>query len=408
MSESTELAPNLLTATETPASPVVAARRGVHDMTQGSVRGHVVRMMLFVLAGVTLQTLYGLVDIYWVGRLGKEAVAAVALSSNLMFLALAVTQMLSVGCAALVSQAAGRKAHGEVQHVFNQAQCLATCAGALFLALTLSFRDTYADQLSGDAATAELAKSFLLPFIPALALQFTMVGLGSALRGIGDMKPGLIAQSASVIFNMVLAPFLVFGWVSGHPLGVAGAALATLISTAGAVVGLAIYMVRGKTFLRLSFADWRPDFAVWRRMVGIGLPAGAEFLLTVITMGAVYVVIRPFGSEAQAAYGIGSRLFQAGLMPAVAIGFSVAAVVGQNFGSGAFARVREARRESGKLALAFMVLFTALFQFAAEPIMGSSQRRPRWSRQASDTSGSCRSPMWGAASCSCRAACSRG
>src|ERR1700753_535483 len=93
---------------------------GIHDMTAGPVRAHLVRMMWFVLAGMAVQTLYGLVDIYWVGRLGKQAVAAVALSSNLMFVALALTQTLSVGCVALVSQAAGKKANAEVQRLFNQ------------------------------------------------------------------------------------------------------------------------------------------------------------------------------------------------------------------------------------------------------------------------------------------------
>ena len=379
MTKSNELTietPSKLAAPEASVVEAPGPPRGVHDMTTGSVRGHVVRMMLFVLAGVTLQTLYGLVDIYWVGKLGKEAVAAVALSSNLMFLSLAVTQTLSVGCVALVSQAAGKKEHAEVQHLFNQAQCLATCAGGLFLVATFAFLSTYAEKLSGDAATAELAKGFLVAFLPALALQFTLVGLGSALRGIGDMKPGLVAQTASVLCNMVLAPFLVFGWIGGHPLGVRGASLATLISTIGAVIGLAIYLMRGKTFLRLSFADWRPDFRVWGKMLGIGLPAGTEFLLTTVTIGAVYVVVRPFGSEAQAGYGIGSRLFQAGLMPAVAISFSVAAVVGQNFGSRAFARVREARRESSKLTLGFMVLFTALFQLVAEPIVAAFSASP--------------------------------
>ena len=94
----------------------------VFDMTKGSIRGHVGRMMLFVLAGLAFQTLYSLADIYWVSRLGKQAVAAVALSTNLMFVAIALTQMLSVGCVALVAQAAGRKENEEVQRLFNQSQ----------------------------------------------------------------------------------------------------------------------------------------------------------------------------------------------------------------------------------------------------------------------------------------------
>ncbi|WP_437533405.1 MATE family efflux transporter [Sorangium sp. So ce726] len=342
---------------EAPSAP-----RGVHDMTQGSPRAHVVRVMLFILVGMAIQTLYGLIDIYWVGRLGKEAVAAVAISSNLMFVAMAVTQMLSVGCVALVSQAAGRKEHGEVQRLFNQVQSLSTWAGALFLVLGLALRRTYAERLSGDAVTAELASTFLSAFIPALALQFTMVGLGSALRGIGDMKPGLVAQTASVVLNMVIAPFLVFGWISGRPLGVLGAALATLIATAAAVAGLAVYLLRGKTFLRLRLADWEPDLATWRKVFGIGLPSGAEFLLLGVTMGVIYAVTRPFGSEAQAGFGIGLRLMQAGFMPAVAISFAAAAVVGQNYGSRAYARVRETVIESMKLMLGFMLFFTLICQ----------------------------------------------
>lgn len=347
-----------------------ARARGMHDMTQGDIRDHLVRMMLFVLTGMAVQTLYGLVDIYWVGKLGKEAVAAVALSSNLMFVSLAVTQMLSVGCVALVSQAAGKKQHDEVQRLFNQAQVLATCAGALFLALCLAFHRTYAEKLSGDAKTAELAVQFLRGFLPALALQFTMIGLGSALRGIGDMKPGLVAQTASVLLNMVLAPFLIFGWGTGLALGVAGAALASFLATLAAVIGLFVYLLRGGTFLRLQLSQMRPDFATWRKMLSIGLPAGAEFLLMSITMGLVYAVTRPFGAQAQAGFGIASRLMQAGFMPAVAISFSAAAVVGQNFGARAAERVRAAVAESTKLVVVFMLAFTALCQLAPSFLVG--------------------------------------
>lgn len=349
---------------EQPRAAANARARSLHDMTQGPVRQHVVRMMLFVLAGMAIQTLYSLVDIYWVGRLGKQAVAAVALSSNLMFVSLAITQMLSVGCVALVSQAAGRKQHDTVQRLFNQAQCLATCAGVLFLILGLAFHAEYARRLSGDAETAELAQAFLRGFVPALALQFTIVGLGSALRGIGDMKPGLVAQTTSVLLNMLLAPFLIFGWITGHPLGVAGAALSTLIATIAAVVGLTIYVLSGRTFLRLRLSEWRPELGVWRKMLGIGLPAGVEFLLLSITMGFVYAVTRPFGAQAQAGFGIGSRLMQAGFMPAVAIGFAAATVVGQNYGSRSLTRVRDAARESTRIVIAFMLFFTALCQLA--------------------------------------------
>jgi putative MATE family efflux protein len=289
---------------------------------------------------------------------------------------LAATQMLSVGCVALVSQAAGRKDHAEVQRLFNQAQCLATLGGILFLVVCLVFRGAYVERLAGDAATAELASSFLAWFLPALALQFTVMGLASSLRGIGDMKPGLVAQTAGVMFNMALAPFLVFGWITGKPLGVAGAAIASLVATVLTVFGLALYLRRRNTFLRLRLADWKPDFPTWRAMLGIGLPSGAEFLLLSISTAVVYVVTRRFGVAVQAGFGIGSRVMQAGLMPAVATSFAVAAVVGQNFGARSFHRVREARRESTKLALGFALAFMLLCKVAARPMIGVFASEP--------------------------------
>lgn len=357
-------------------APAPAPKAGVHDMTTGPVRSHVVRMMLFVLVGMTIQTLYGLVDIFWVGRLGKEAVAAVALASNLVFVSLALTQTIGVGCVALVSRAAGKKDDEEVQRLFNRTQSLATVVGVIFLVLGLALRDAYVGALAGDARTAALARTFLTSFVPALALQFTMVGLGSALRGIGDMRPGLVAQTASVLLNMILAPFLVFGWVGGHPLGVAGAAHATLISTLAAVLGLVVYLARGKTFLRVRLAYLAPHPRTWREVVAIGLPAGVEFLLLAIIVGVTYAATRPFGAEVQAGFGIASRITQACFMPAVAIGLSVAAVVGQNLGARAFARVHEARRRSVELVLGFMVVLTLVCQLFAAKLVGIFSSEP--------------------------------
>ena len=185
----------------------------MHDLTTGSVSRHLLKTTGFMLVSMVFQTLYFLVDLYWVGRLGKQAVAAVGISGNLMFLVLALTQMLGVGTTTLVSHAAGRKDRAHALLVFNQALVLATLAGALFLALTMALRTAYARGLSADAGTASLAGDYLLWFLPATAIQFPMVAMGAALRGTGNFKPGMVVQTATVILNMILAPFLIFGWV---------------------------------------------------------------------------------------------------------------------------------------------------------------------------------------------------
>ena len=202
----------------------------MQDFTTGSIPRHLLKTTSFMLVTMVFQTLYFLIDLYWVGRLGKEAVAAVGISGNLFFIVLAATQMLGVGTTTLVSYAAGQKDRDRACLVFNQSLVLSVLVGALFLALGMVARPIYARVLSADALTARLASDYLLWFVPASALQFAMVAMASALRGTGNFKPGMVVQTATVILNMILAPILIFGWFTHRPLGVAGAALSTFIA----------------------------------------------------------------------------------------------------------------------------------------------------------------------------------
>ena len=116
----------------------------------------------------------------------------------------------------------------------------------------MAFRTAYANGLSADTATAASAADYLLYFLPAMSLQFGMVGMAAALRGVGNFKPGMVVQTATVIINIVLAPVLMFGWGTGRPMGVAGAAVASLIAVAIGV-GLALDLLlrpRGLSALR--------------------------------------------------------------------------------------------------------------------------------------------------------------
>ena len=218
--------------------------------------------------------------------------------------------------------------------------------------------------MSADANTAALAADYLLWFIPAMALQFALVAMGAALRGVGNFKPGMIVSTATVIINMVLAPILIFGWGTGRAFGVAGAAMASLIAIVIGVAWLATYFVGKDAYLRFVVADWKPRLDQWRGMLAIGLPAGFEFAMMVVYLVIVYSITRPFGSAAQAGFGIGMRIVQAGFMPVVALGFSVAPVAGQNFGARQPHRVRDTFRDAALMASAMMVVFAIGCQIA--------------------------------------------
>jgi putative MATE family efflux protein len=197
-----------------------------------------------------------------------------------------------------------------------------------------------------------------------MSLQFPMIAMGAALRGTGLFQPGMVVQTATVILNIVLAPILIFGWGTGRPLGVAGAAIATFIAIAVGTVWLALYFRPAESFLKLRPDTWAPRADVWASMLRVGLPAGAEFALVAVYLVMVYALTRPFGAAAQAGFGIGSRLTQAGFMPVVALGFAVAPVAGQNFGARKAQRVRETFRSAVTMAASVMLLFAVLCQIA--------------------------------------------
>ena len=247
----------------------------MQNYTQGSIPRHIIRMAVPIFAGMVFQTLYFLVDLYFVARLGGDAVAGVSAAGNLQFIVLALTQVLSVGTMVLIAHASGRKERDDANLVFHQSLLMAAACMAITLAGGFALAGPYARALGANAATADAAHAYLMSFVPALALQFALVTMGSALRGTG-------------------------------------------------VAMMLVYFLRLATFVAFDRAQLRPHFGTWKRVLRIGLPAGGEFALMFVYLGVIYVIIRDVGAAAQAGFGIGSRVMQSLFIPAMAVAFAAA------------------------------------------------------------------------------------
>src|ERR1700722_4083289 len=333
-------------------------------------------MALPIAAGMLFQTLYFLIDLYFVAHLGDAAIAGVSAAGNIMFIVFALTQGLGEGTVALISHAVGRKDQSDATRVFNQSFSLSVVCGVLTLVVGYLIAAPYMHALGADAATVSAGIDYLWWYLPGLALQFAVVATGSALRGTGIVQPTMIVQVLTVILNAILAPVLIAGWGTGHPLGVAGAGLASSLSLAVGVVLLGIYFHRLEHYVTFDSTAWRWDFAVWGRLLRIGLPAGGEFALMFIYMGIVYWIIRPFGQDAQAGFGIGMRLNQSLFLPAMAVAFATAPIVGQNFAAGKFARVRETFVRAALIGAVIMAALTLLCQWRAEWLVRAFTTEP--------------------------------
>lgn len=341
------------------------------DLTKGPIAGHLLQFASFIALTTAFQTLYLLVDLYFVGWLGKEAIAGVGLAGNLTIIVLALTQSLGVGATTLVAHAMGAQDRPRAEVVFNQAFVMSSLTGVAFGLIAFALRGVYIRALAADAVTADQGIRYLTWYIPAMALQFGMVALGSAVRGIGDMKIPTMIQVATVMLNIVLAPVLTVGWLTGHPLGVTGAALASFIAIACGAVAYVLYFNRRSSPIRFRPAEWRPQLRLWGQMLGIGLPAGGEFALLALYIALVYNIIQGFGSAAQAGFGVGARLMQSLFLPAVAIGFATAPVVGQNFGAREAHRVRQSFLVAAAMSSVVMITMTAVCQIAPDRLVGA-------------------------------------
>jgi putative MATE family efflux protein len=336
------------------------------DLTQGSIPKHLFNMAFPMMIGMLIQTLYFIVDLYFVGKLGSAALAGLSLAGNAMFLIFALTQILNVSTAALISHAVGAKDQQDANLTFNQSMMLSTVVGVIVCIIGYIGAEFYLNLISQDAETVKMGLAYLHWFIPCMALQFVMVSISAALRGTGIVKPTMVIQTLSILLNIMLSPILISGWGSGYAMGIAGAGFASSLSVVFAVVLLCYYFITTDKYVSVDFSLWHIDVPRIKKLLAIGLPAGGEFFLMFIYMAAIYWLIKPFGADAQAAFGLGSRVMQALFLPAMAIAFAAPAIAGQNFGAQNYQRVRETFAWTAIMTCSLMAVITLVCLSQAE------------------------------------------
>jgi len=339
------------------------------DLTNGSIARHILVMTPPIMAGMISIMICQLVDLYFVSGLGDAAVAGVAAAGNAGFLVNGLMQVLGVGTVALIAHAVGRKDRADANLIFNQAVALSVLFGLLTLVAGALLSRAYMRSIAADQATIEAGTIYLLWFMPALALEFVMQVIASALRATGIVRPAMLVRIVAVIINIALAPVLISGWGTGYALGVAGAGLASSIAVAIGALMLLAYFRKVERYVAFNATQWRPQPHHVKRILNVGLPAGGEFAMMFIFMAVVYYVLRDFGAAAQAGFGIGQRVLGLINMPALAVGLAAGPIAGQNVGAANAARVRETFVKAALIVTIVMAGFMMLAQLKPELLL---------------------------------------
>lgn len=346
------------------------------DLTRGPVRKQLLTMSGAFLLNLLTGTLFSLVNIFWLGRLGASAQAAVTLAAIPMMFLLTLMPIVNVGSGILISHAVGGKDRERANRIFNEAFGASLLATALIGGVAWINREAFGFLLSSDAGTAALIADYSRWFIPSIVVQIPVFVLAGALEFTGNVRVGTIAQSGTLVLNAILAPVLMFGWL-GHPaLGIDGVGLASFLACSASMLGLLMYSAKQGAYLKLQPKIWleRPR-ELWGALK-IGLPTGMEGGVMACYLLAIALLLRPFGPTEQAAFGIGQRVLQAGFMPLMALSSATCVLVGQNYGAGLPGRVRESLRASLQLGLVLAPVLLVFIQFLAPWICSNFSSDP--------------------------------
>ncbi len=296
-------------------------------------------------------------DMFWLGRLSKEALAAITFSYPIVFLFIALGMGVAVAGSVLVAQYEGAGERADVEYAASQTLFFSFVAAIVLGVSGFFLVEPVLHILGASPEVIPLANSYLE--VVTLGL-FTMFGFSvfiALMRGFGETVTPMLVMLLSVVLNIIIDPFLIFGWFWLPEMGIQGAAVATVSCRGlGLLVGLWI-LFTGRKNLQVRLTHMKPNFKFFKKMFSIGVPASIEGTGRALSVNALLSVVGGFSTSVVAGYGIGIRVFSTVFLPAMAVSRSVETMTGQNIGAERFDR---AERANYLAAVGLFILMTLL------------------------------------------------
>lgn len=337
-----------------------------NNITEGGIRSSLWKLAMPMMAGAILHDLFTLADLFFVGRLGHIAVAALSISGVIIAVIIMAAIGISVGTTALIAHFMGKKDYDSADSVLFQTVVVSVICSVIMVFIGI-FGTTGLLRLFGAGPEIIPAASEYLKisFIWSIFI-FLFIGFDQALRGSGDAVVSLKILVLANALNIALDPLLIFGLGFFPRMGVAGSAAATIISRLVGVIVLLRHFFYGHSSLHFHKRILKVNFAIIGRMVKIGFFASFEVLLRQISLLILLRLVTSFGTACLAAFGIATRLRMSVMMLGFGMGSACSVLTGQNMG----ANHPDRAMQSGKEALKyyeFMVIPIAVVFFIFAP-----------------------------------------
>jgi len=346
-----------------------AVRGSAQDFTEGPIGRALVLLAVPMVLEMSMESLFAIVDIFWVSKLGADAVATVGITESLLAIIYAVAMGLAMGATALVARRIGEKdpeaaARAAVQAIAVGAALAAALgvAGALLGPRLLAL-------MGGSPAVVAGGGRYAAVMLGGNVVIMLLFVINAVFRGGGDAAVAMRTLFLANGINLVLDPVLVFGLGPAPRLGVTGAAVATTIGRGIGVAYLLWTLARGRGRVAVRRAHLRLEVDAMARLLRVSAPGMFQVAVgTASWLGLVRIVSR-FGSAALAGYTIGMRAIVFAILPSWGMANAAATMVGQNLGARRPERAESAVWRAGLYNVIFLGVVGTVFGLLAGPIV---------------------------------------
>ena len=351
------------------------------DLTKGHEGKLIFTFALPMLLGSIFQQLYNIVDSIIVGRvLGKEALAAVGNAFPIFFTLIALIIGIAFGGTIVISQYFGAKDYDKVRRAIGTLYTLMFITAAVLTILGLIFTDHILRLVRIPEELEAMAGIYIKIFIGGLVAFFGFNGTAAILRGLGDSKTPMVFMIISTFVNIGLDLLfvIVFKW------GIAGVAIATVISQGGAFITAVWYLNRYHKFISIRLKDLSFDREIFRQTLRIGLPTGFQQTFVALGMIALQRIVNQFGTDVIASYSVAGRIDAIAMTPAMIFSQALAAFVGQNMGAGKNDRVIKGLNATLIMSSLVALSITSFVLLSKESLIGLFNQDPEVIRIGSE------------------------
>lgn len=340
------------------------------DYTKGSIKLAILLLAVPMILELSLESVFALVDMFFVGKLGQNAIAVVGYTESMITMVYSLSIGLSTAATAIIARRVGEKEMSGASKAAIQALLI-----SLFVSAIISFFGViYAEKmLAFMGATPEVIAEglgftkIMFGFNIVIVLLFLINGI---FRGAGNAALAMKSLWIASIFNIILDPLLIYGFGSWQGWGLEGAAIATCIGRGTGVVYQLYHLFYGSGLIKIKWSDVFPDFTIIKSMVSLAWPATFQFI---IASGSWIILTRLVadagGTEASAGYQIAIRNVVFFILPAWGLSNAAATLVGQNLGAGQPQRAEKSVILATKYNAIFMTMVSIIFIFLSHQII---------------------------------------